>query len=94
MSHESLRALVLSQEDLTDEEAEIVEAHLALCPDCRELLANLECIEARAGELGTLPSATDDTLYQLSPSEERAERESLKALMDRLDTEIGVGGKR
>jgi anti-sigma factor RsiW len=94
MNHDSQRALVLSQEDLTDEEARIVEAHLAQCPGCRELLADLRRVETASDQLASLPAVAADSLYQLDPSEERAERESRQALLTKLDAETGVGGKR
>ncbi len=94
MKHGSLRALVLSQEDLTDEEARTVDTHLAHCSSCRDLLADLKQIETAGDQLATLPAAAEDPLFQLDPSEERAERESRLTLIARLDAEAGVRGKR
>ena len=87
MKHDALQALVLGQEDLTDEEARIVKAHLAQCPDCRELLADVRQVEASAEHLAALPAAVEDPLYRLDPAEERAEQESRRALVAKLDTE-------
>lgn len=94
MNHESLQALVLSLEDLTEEERRIAEAHLVQCADCRELLAKLSRIEFRAADLGTLPQALDHVLYRLSPSEEHCEGASRQALITKLDAETCAGGKR
>ncbi len=94
MKHDSLRALVLGQEDLTEEEARTVEAHLTQCPGCRDLLADLKRIETAGDRLAALPSRADDALYQLDPAEECSERESRLALMAKLDAETGVEGKR
>ncbi len=91
MNHESLEALVLNWEDLTDEEWSAVEKHVDTCGACRELLVRVMRAAALVSSLGELPLRDDHELYRLEGELARAERASLRVLKARLEAEHGVG---
>ena len=85
--HAVLRELILAYEELSNQERAQVDAHLAACAGCRELLTRLQAVEREAASLGDLPPLGDPTAEALNAPDERAACESLQALRQELGLE-------
>lgn len=85
MDHVEFRELVLTYEDLTDDERRLVDAHLEGCAACRHLLGALQDAEHVAAEETDLPPLLlpddPDILTGLDESERAAAAMSRRQLM-------------
>jgi hypothetical protein len=80
--------LILAHEDLDGDERRRVDAHLTTCPQCRELLARLQRVEAQARGVAGLPD-TADPLADRSPVERAAAARSQRELLQRVTRRTG-----
>lgn len=87
-ARDHIRRLVLSYEELEQEERAEADAILAASPAYRQLLDRLRAVERSAGPTGELPSL-ESLVAAMDAGERAAADRSLEALRDRLDARVG-----